>query len=144
MPINFRLISEGIPFIAVTVGFEAYVYSDSADLSIPFGGASSGVRGGLQQYCFLVAWILLFDYVLQFTLYTAVLCFKRESTRINCLADLRKVLEEDCIDHGVAKNVVSSSGKGNANILDQKAKSASVRSLKVLIFGGLMSINLLN
>lgn len=82
--------------------------------------------------------------MLQLTLYTAVLCFKRESTRINRLADLRKVLEEDCIDHGVAKNVVSGSGKGNANILDQKTKSASVRSLKVLMFGGLMSINLLN
>lgn len=52
------------------------------EILILIGGAHSGVHGGLQEVCFLAAWILLFDCVLLFTFYTAILCIKLEVTRI--------------------------------------------------------------
>ncbi|KAB8075742.1 3-hydroxy-3-methylglutaryl-coenzyme A reductase [Aspergillus leporis] len=182
VPINFRLLSEGLPFLAVTVGFEKPIMFTRAVLNgrslrgaahqplstqdaitsaikdqgweivqhygIEIGllamGASSGVQGGLQQFCFLAAWILFFDCALLFTFYTAVLCVKLEITRIKRHVDFRKAMEEDGVTRSVAENVASGSGKANASIFGQKAKSSSVRRFKILMVGGLILVNLLN
>ncbi|KAJ5684346.1 uncharacterized protein N7477_000691 [Penicillium maclennaniae] len=116
-------------------------------------GAASGVQGGLQQFCFLAAWILFFDCVLLFTFYTTILCIKLEITRIRRHVALRKALEEDGITHSVAENVASSndwpnlgsdSSEGDTSIFGRKIKSSSVRRFKILMVGGLILINVVN
>ncbi|KAE8356474.1 hydroxymethylglutaryl-coenzyme A reductase-domain-containing protein [Aspergillus coremiiformis] len=182
VPINLRLISEGLPFLAVTVGFEKPIVFTRAvlngrslrgtaaqpintqdaittaikdqgweilkhygiEIALLAMGASSGVQGGLQQFCFLAAWILFFDCALLFTFYTAVLCVKLEVTRIKRHADLRKALEEEGVARTVAENVASSTNEAPTSIFGQKAKSSSVRKFKVLMVGGLVLVNLLN
>ena len=136
VPLNMVLLSEGLPFLVVTIGFEKAIVLTKAVLSasletrrpqpqgspklagadLKFGvsptsiqyavqvainekgyeivrdyvieicilvaGAASGVQGGLQQFCFLAAWILFFDCILLFAFYTAILSIKLEINRI--------------------------------------------------------------
>ena len=115
--INIVLLSEGLPFLVVTIGFEKSIILTRAvlnasasrrsgtsksegqlngsavapkniqsslhtavaergfdivrdycvEIAVLVAGAASGVQGGLTQFCFLAAWILLFDCVLLFT-----------------------------------------------------------------------------
>ncbi|KAJ5132249.1 hypothetical protein N7448_006407 [Penicillium atrosanguineum] len=200
--INLLLLSEGLPFLVVTIGFEKPIMFTRAVLSasvdnrrpragaaprplasstsgsiqdsiataikkqgfeivqhycIEIGllamGAASGVQGGLQQFCFLAAWILFFDCVLLFTFYTTILCIKLEITRIRRHVALRKALEEDGITHSVAENVASSSdwpnlgsdsSEGDTSIFGRQVKSSSVRRFKILMVGGLILVNVVN
>lgn len=202
VPINLLLLSEGLPFLVVTIGFEKPIMFTRAVLNasinsrrpspgaaprplssttpgsiqdsiaaaikqqgfeiiqhycIEIGlltiGAVSGVQGGLQQFCFLAAWILFFDCVLLFTFYTTILCIKLEITRIRRHVALRKALEEDGITHSVAENVASNndwpnagseSTDGDTSIFGRKIKSSSVRRFKILMVGGLILINVVN
>jgi len=133
-------LSEGLPFLVVTIGFEKSIILTKAVLSsaletrkqsapnddassrkkkaqsstiqyavqaavrekgfaivrdycveilILIAGAASGIQGGLQQFCFLAAWILFFDCVLLFTFYTAILSVKLEINRIKRHVALR-------------------------------------------------------
>ncbi|KAI9878251.1 MAG: 3-hydroxy-3-methylglutaryl-coenzyme A (HMG-CoA) reductase isozyme, partial [Watsoniomyces obsoletus] len=115
VPINMVLLSEGLPFLVVTIGFEKSIILTKAVLSASYdskakpadkpnghavgsstpsgatpsipdaiqlavkengfeivrdyaieiailvAGAVSGIQGGLRQFCFLAAWILVFD-----------------------------------------------------------------------------------
>lgn len=202
VPINLLLLSEGLPFLVVTIGFEKPIMFTRAVLNasvdnrrprpgaaprplasstpgsiqdsiataiktqgfeiiqhycIEIGllamGAASGVQGGLQQFCFLAAWILFFDCVLLFTFYTTILCIKLEITRIRRHIALRKALEEDGITHSVAENVASNSdwpnvgsdgSDGDTSIFGRKIKSSRVRRFKILMVGGLILINVVN
>ncbi|KAJ5805548.1 uncharacterized protein N7503_003150 [Penicillium pulvis] len=202
VPINLLLLSEGLPFLVVTIGFEKPIMFTRAVLKasvdsrrpgpgaaprplssstpgsiqdsiataikkqgfeiiqhycIEIGllalGAASGVQGGLQQFCFLAAWILFFDCVLLFTFYTTILCIKLEITRIRRHVALRKALEEDGITHSVAESVASSNDWPNVgstgtdadtSIFGRKIKSSNVRRFKILMVGGLILINVVN
>ncbi|KAJ5888376.1 hypothetical protein N7495_008417 [Penicillium taxi] len=195
VPINLLLLSEGLPFLVVTVGFEKPIMFTRAVLNasvearsrpgaapgtsgsiqesiaiaikqqgfeivqhycIELGllamGAASGVQGGLQQFCFLAAWVLFFDGVLLFTFYTTILCIKLEITRIKRHVALRKALEEDGITYNVAESVASSndwpsSSSGSiddTSIFGRKIKSSSVRRFKIFMVGGLILINIVN
>ncbi|KAJ6171817.1 hypothetical protein N7470_000884 [Penicillium chermesinum] len=202
VPINLLLLSEGLPFLVVTIGFEKPIMFTRAVLNasvnsrrpspgaaprplssttpgsiqdsiataikqqgfeiiqhycIEIGlltiGAVSGVQGGLQQFCFLAAWILFFDCVLLFTFYTTILCIKLEITRIRRHVALRKALEEDGITHSVAESVASSndwpnagseSVDGDTSIFGRKIKSSNVRHFKIFMVGGLILINVVN
>jgi hydroxymethylglutaryl-CoA reductase (NADPH) len=207
VPINMVLLSEGLPFLVVTIGFEKSIILTKAVLSasldhrrplpqdspsddkssnkvgvsptsiqydvqvaikekgfqivrdyaieilILVAGAASGVQGGLQQFCFLAAWILFFDCVLLFTFYTSILSIKLEINRIKRHVSLRRALEDDGISKRVAENVASSNdwprvdGTGSnaeANIFGQKVKDSSVPKFKVLMVSGFILINLLN
>jgi len=200
VPINLLLLSEGLPFLVVTIGFEKPIMFTRAVLRasvdnrrprpgaaprpltssgsiqesistaikkqgfeivqhycIEIGllamGAASGVQGGLQQFCFLAAWILFFDCVLLFTFYTTILCIKLEITRIRRHVALRKALEEDGITHSVAENVASSndwpnvgsgSSEDDTSIFGRKVKSSNVRRFKILMVGGLVLVNVVN
>ncbi|CAL5872627.1 uncharacterized protein PFLUO_LOCUS6893 [Penicillium psychrofluorescens] len=201
VPINLLLLSEGLPFLVVTIGFEKPIMFTRAVLNasvdkrrqasrangsalpsstpgsiqdsiasaiehqgfeiiqhycIEIGlliiGAVSGVQGGLQQFCFLAAWILFFDCVLLFTFYTTILCIKLEITRIKRHVALRKALEEDGITHSVAENVASNSdwpsssdgSEMDPSIFGRKIKSSSVRRFKILMVGGLILVNVVN
>ena len=206
VPINMVLLSEGLPFLVVTIGFEKAITLSNAVLSaaldsrrgqpqggakgakaakaekygvsstsiqyavqtainekgyeivkdyvieicILIAGAASGVQGGLQQFCFLAAWILFFDGILLFTFYTAILSIKLEINRIKRHMALRQALEDDGVNRSVAENVARSNdwpkanGNGEANIFGQKAKESSVPKFKVIMVSGFVIINLIN
>jgi hydroxymethylglutaryl-CoA reductase (NADPH) len=207
VPINMVLLSEGLPFLVVTIGFEKAIVLTKAVLSaaldhrrsavsdtptrgkgekkqgvspqsiqyavqvaikekgydivrdyaieilILIAGAASGVQGGLQQFCFLAAWILFFDCILLFTFYTSILSIKLEINRIKRHVALRRALEDDGLSQRVAENVAQSNewprpddtgSNGETNIFGRKVKDSSVPKFKVLMVTGFVIINILN
>ena len=210
VPINLVLLSEGLPFLVVTIGFEKPIILTKAVLSaatnprrqeastgaeiskgasassniqsalqvavqekgfdivrdycieiaILVAGAASGVQGGLTQFCFLAAWILLFDGILLFTFYTAILSVKLEINRIKRHVALSRALQEDGISKRVAENVASSDelsrskagGQGPTGetsggapaVFGKKARDSSIPKFKVLMVTGFLLINALN
>jgi hydroxymethylglutaryl-CoA reductase (NADPH) len=202
VPISMVLLSEGLPFLVVTIGFEKNIVltravlshaiehrrpetgsakgSKKADVSSSviqsaiyvaikekgFGivkdyaievgvlvlGAASGVQGGLQQFCFLAAWILFFDCILLFSFYTAILCIKLEINRIKRHVEMRKALEDDGVSRRVAENVAQSNDWARADGKDQpgttifgrQIKSTHIPKFKVLMVSGFFLINALN
>ncbi|KXX79422.1 3-hydroxy-3-methylglutaryl-coenzyme A reductase [Madurella mycetomatis] len=202
VPISMVLLSEGLPFLVVTIGFEKNIVltravlshaiehrrpdkraekgskkSDAADsliqsaiyvaikekgfdiikdYAIEVGvlvlGAASGVQGGLQQFCFLAAWILFFDCILLFSFYTAILCIKLEINRIKRHVEMRKALEDDGVSRRVAENVAQSNDWPRADgqnqpgttIFGRQLKSTHIPKFKVLMVSGFFLINALN
>ena len=209
VPINLVLLSEGLPFLVVTIGFEKPIILTKAVLSaaarprrqeadldsdaknpgsssniqsslqvavqekgfdivrdycieiaILVAGAASGVQGGLTQFCFLAAWILLFDCILLFTFYTAILSVKLEINRIKRHVALSRALQEDGISRRVAENVASSDELSRSKVRGQgvngerisdgpavfgkKARDSSIPKFKVLMVTGFLLINALN
>ena len=209
VPINLVLLSEGLPFLVVTIGFEKPIILTKAVLSaattprrqeaitnadmsntasapstiqsslqvavqekgfdivrdycieiaILVAGAASGVQGGLTQFCFLAAWILLFDCILLFTFYTAILSIKLEINRIKRHVALSRALQEDGISKRVAENVASNDelsrstvgGQamnrdtgGATAVFGKKARDSSIPKFKVLMVTGFLLINALN
>ncbi|KYK57289.1 HMG CoA reductase [Drechmeria coniospora] len=201
VPVSVILLSEGLPFLVVTIGFEKNIVLTRAVLShaiehrraqvqnaksaaalspseqgqnliqhaiqaaikdkgyeilrdyaveilILVLGAASGVQGGLQQFCFLAAWILFFDCLLLFTFYTAILSIKLEINRIKRHVDMRMALEADGVSRRVAENVAQSQDDGqdapDGSLFGRKLKSSSVPRFKVLMVTGFVVINLVN
>jgi len=200
VPISVVLLSEGLPFLVVTIGFEKNIVLTRAVLShavehrralakngskgadgsasviesaiqvaikekgfeivkdyaieiaILIAGASFGVQGGLQQFCFLAAWILFFDCILLFSFYTAILCIKLEINRIKRHVATRRALEDDGVSRRVAESVAKSNdwpradGKGQpgTTIFGRELKSTSIPKFKVLMVSGFVIVNVLN
>ncbi|EMR62619.1 putative 3-hydroxy-3-methylglutaryl-coenzyme a reductase protein [Eutypa lata UCREL1] len=204
VPVTMILLSEGLPFLVVTIGFEKNIVLTKAVLShalerrpdenssgsskavkksdpsesliqyavhraikdkgfeivrdyvveilILIAGAASGVQGGLQQFCFLAAWILFFDGILLFTFYMAILCIKLEINRIKRHVEMRRVLEADGVSKRVAESVAKSNdwpreaGKDSATerLFGQDAKSSSVPRFKFWMVVGFCAINAIN
>lgn len=130
------------------------------ELAILIAGACSGVQGGLTQFCFLAAWILVFDCILLFTFYTAILSVKLEVNRIKRHVALSRALQEEGISKRVAENVASrddlkrsdiqSAGFNGQGVNDgpavfgRKARDSSIPKFKVLMVGGFFLINTIN
>ncbi|KAI0860125.1 hydroxymethylglutaryl-coenzyme A reductase [Xylaria cubensis] len=205
VPVSFVLLSEGLPFLVVTIGFEKNIALTSAVLShaleyrkpeqqngkagksskisstndgviqyavsraikdtgfdivrdylieivILVAGAASGVQGGLQQFCFLAAWILFFDCLLLFTFYTAVLSIKLEVNRMRRHLEMRRALEDDGVSRRVAENVASNNDwprqdtgdRASEALFGKNAKSGSVPKFKFWMVVGFFGLNLLN
>ncbi|PNY26902.1 3-hydroxy-3-methylglutaryl coenzyme A reductase, partial [Tolypocladium capitatum] len=205
VPVSVILLSEGLPFLVVTIGFEKNIVLTRAVLShavehrraqdsrsgkkakaaepqtqnviqyaiqaaikdkgheilrdyaieivILVLGAASGVQGGLQQFCFLAAWILFFDCLLLFTFYTAILSIKLEINRIKRHVDMRMALEADGVSRRVAENVAKSQDdwpgadgqlSRGTSLFGRKMKSSSVPKFKVLMISGFLLINMIN
>ncbi|SPO02420.1 probable 3-hydroxy-3-methylglutaryl-coenzyme A reductase [Cephalotrichum gorgonifer] len=195
VPISLVLLSEGLPFLVVTIGFEKNIvltravlshavehrtfqaqdkkggkkseisqpniiqyavqaaimekgYDIVRDYAIEIAvlvlGAASGVQGGLQQFCFLGAWILFFDCILLFTFYTAILMIKLEINRIKRHVDMRRALEDDGVSRRVAENVAKGNDPKDVGLFGQQVKSSSVPKFKVLMVSGFILINVLN
>ncbi|KAK6849722.1 3-hydroxy-3-methylglutaryl-coenzyme a reductase protein [Apiospora arundinis] len=204
VPVSVVLLSEGLPFLVVIVGFEKNIVLTRAVLShalehrrpeeangksdkssrkspaLPEGviqyavqsaikekgfeivrdyvieililvaGAASGVQGGLQQFCFLAAWILFFDGILLFTFYTAILCIKLEINRIKRHVAMRRALEDDGLSRRVAENVAKSNdypggdSKSEAPIFGQNMKSSAIPKFKFYMVVGFFAVNLIN
>ncbi|KAI0876888.1 3-hydroxy-3-methylglutaryl-coenzyme A reductase [Hypoxylon argillaceum] len=204
VPVSFVLLSEGLPFLVVTIGFEKNIVLTSSVLShaleyrkpeqngsagksskisstndgviqyavsraikdtgfdivrdylieivILIAGAASGVQGGLQQFCFLAAWILFFDCILLFTFYTAVLSIKLEVNRMRRHLEMRRALEDDGVSRRVAENVASSNDwpredtgdRASEALFGKNAKSGSVPKFKFWMVVGFFGLNLVN
>ncbi|KAK1623246.1 hydroxymethylglutaryl-coenzyme A reductase [Colletotrichum phormii] len=205
VPITMVLLSEGLPFLVVTIGFEKNIiltravlshavehrrpqenmddrksskksdvsspnviqyavqaaikekgYDIVKDYAIEIGilvlGAASGVQGGLQQFCFLAAWILFFDCILLFSFYTAILSIKLEINRIKRHVQMRRALEDDGVSHRVAETVAKSNdwpefgGKApkETSLFGKQMKSSNVPKFKVLMVSGFVLINAIN
>lgn len=202
VPISMVLLSEGLPFLVVTIGFEKNIVLTRAVLShaiehrrpdktsgtgskktdvtqsviqsaiyvalkekgfeivkdyaievlVLVIGAASGVQGGLQQFCFLAAWILFFDCILLFSFYTAILCIKLEINRIKRHVAMRRALEDDGISRRVAENVAQSNDWPRADgkdrpgttIFGRQIKSTHIPKFKVLMVSGFVLINAVN
>lgn len=208
--INLILLSEGLPFLVVTIGFEKPIIltkavlsaslnsrrrgvplpsNNSSDGSAPktiqgalqtavkekgfeivrdycieiiilIAGAASGVQGGLRQFCFLAAWILVFDCILLFTFYVSILSVKLEINRIKRHVAIRRALEEDGVSKRVAENVALSdawprarleddSGDNNGEVegravFGKKASDSSVPKFKAIMVTGFVLLNLVN
>ena len=207
--VNLVLLSEGLPFLVVTIGFEKPIILTKAVLSaslsnrrqgvqpgskdslndssprtiqsslqvaveekgfeivrdycieiaILVAGAASGVQGGLRQFCFLAAWTLLFDCVLLFTFYAAILSVKLEINRIKRHVALRRALEEDGVSKRVAENVASENewpryspgdttskgeGRDGPAVFGKKVGESSIPKFKALMVTGFIFLNLLN
>ncbi|KAF4948936.1 hypothetical protein FGADI_9220 [Fusarium gaditjirri] len=199
VPISVILLSEGLPFLVVTIGFEKNIaltravmshaiehrriqaqnsksgkrspersmqnmiqYAVSAaikekgfeiirdyaiEIVILVIGAASGVQGGLQQFCFLAAWTLFFDFILLFTFYTAILSIKLEINRIKRHVDMRMALEDDGVSRRVAENVAKGDDelnrvKGDTSLFGRK--SSSIPKFKVLMILGFIFVNIVN
>lgn len=206
--LDMIILSEGLPFLVVTIGFDKSIILTKAVLSaalrnrrpapgllgnnrqpafeskhvvssttIPYAvqlaieekgymivrdyaieiciliiGAISGVQGGLQQFCFLAAWILVFDCILLFTFYTAILSIKLEINRIKRHVALRQALEDDGINKIVAENVAESEewpkpslvGNDMTNIFGRNINNNSVPTFKILMVSGFIVINVFN
>ncbi|KAL2271343.1 hypothetical protein VTJ83DRAFT_714 [Remersonia thermophila] len=200
VPVSMVLLSEGLPFLVVTIGFEKNIVltravlshaldhrrADAApgkgskpasvtsgsiiqsaiynaikdkgfgivkDYAIEVGilivGAASGVQGGLQQFCFLAAWILFFDCILLFSFYTAILCIKLEINRIKRHVEMRRALEDDGVSRRVAENVAQSNGwaqdeQPGASLFGRQVKSTHIPKFKLIMVSGFFLINALN
>ncbi|KAI3319756.1 3-hydroxy-3-methylglutaryl-coenzyme A reductase [Xylariaceae sp. AK1471] len=201
VPVSFVLLSEGLPFLVVTIGFEKNIVLTRAVLShaleyrkpeqkgksakisstndgviqyavsraikdtgfeivrdyvieiiILVAGAASGVQGGLQQFCFLAAWILFFDCLLLFTFYTAVLSIKLEVNRMRRHVEMRRALEDDGVSRRVAENVASSNDwprqdtgdRASEALFGKNAKSGSVPKFKFYMVAGFFALNIAN
>lgn len=191
VPISMVLLSEGLPFLVVTIGFEKNIVLTRAVLShaiehrkpngqdrkasdagviqyavqaaikdkgyqivkdyimeitILVAGAASGVQGGLQQFCFLAAWILVFDCLLLFSFYTAILCIKLEINRIKRYVEMRRALEDDGVSRRVAESVAKSNDckDEGTSLFGRQIRSSSVPKFKVLMVTGFVVVNILN
>ncbi|KAI0108944.1 3-hydroxy-3-methylglutaryl-coenzyme A reductase [Nemania sp. FL0031] len=204
VPVSFVLLSEGLPFLVVTIGFEKNIVLTRAVLShaleyrkpeqngsgakpskisstndgviqyavsraikdtgfdivrdyvieiiILVAGAASGVQGGLQQFCFLAAWILFFDCLLLFTFYTAVLSIKLEVNRMRRHLEMRRALEDDGVSRRVAEKVASSNDwpredtgdRASEALFGKNAKSGSVPKFKFWMVVGFFGLNIVN
>ncbi|KAL5118576.1 3-hydroxy-3-methylglutaryl-coenzyme A (HMG-CoA) reductase isozyme [Pleosporales sp. CAS-2024a] len=196
VPINMILLSEGLPFLVVIIGFEKPIVLTKAVLSasmdarraaedknrgepltiqsavqkaikrtgfeivrdyffeilILVAGAMSGIQGGLRQFCFLGAWILLFDSLMLLTFYTAILTIKLEINRIKRHVALRRALEDDGVDGKVAENVARNNDWPNDRDVQLRSSSTTtvfgkqitVPKFKVLMVAGFVLVNVLN
>ncbi|KAF3916060.1 hypothetical protein ABW21_db0206084 [Orbilia brochopaga] len=210
VPINLILLSEGLPFLVVIVGFEKPIILTKAVLEasaaqrrkaiqnqdrtkaqttsiqtaikdavqeVGFSivrdyvieivilalGAASSIQGGFRRFCFLALWILVFDCILLFTFYTAILSIKLEINRIKRHVALRKALEDDGVSRRVAEsvarenewpkvidkdgNLISSdewSKDKTTTIFGRKIKDSNIKAFKVLTVTGFILVNALN
>ncbi|KAH7120913.1 3-hydroxy-3-methylglutaryl-coenzyme A reductase [Dendryphion nanum] len=195
VPINMVLLSEGLPFLVVIIGFEKPIVLTKAVLSASLGarrraednrgepitiqnavqiairqtgyeivrdyfieililvaGAASGIQGGLRQFCFLGAWILLFDAIMLLTFFTAILTIKLEINRIKRHVALRRALEDDGVNRTVAENVANNNDWPNDGINSQTrtttttifGKKITIPKFKVLMVAGFVLVNVLN
>lgn len=74
---NEKKSSEGVIIMGVTQKAPLIVRNYFIEIGVLFIGAMSGVNG-LQEFCFLAAFILLYDCLFLFTFYTAILTLKLE------------------------------------------------------------------
>ncbi|RDW25091.1 hydroxymethylglutaryl-coenzyme A reductase-domain-containing protein [Yarrowia lipolytica] len=168
-------MSEGLPFLVVAIGFDRKVnlasevltskssqlapmvqvitkiaskalFEYSLEVAALFAGAYTGVPR-LSQFCFLSAWILIFDYMFLLTFYSAVLAIKFEINHIKRNRMIQDALKEDGVSAAVAEKVADSSPDAQ---LDRKSDvslfgaSGAIAVFKIFMVLGFLGLNLIN
>lgn len=168
-------MSEGLPFLVVAIGFDRKVnlasevltskssqlapmvqvvtkiaskalFEYSLEVAALFAGAYTGVPR-LSQFCFLSAWILIFDYMFLLTFYSAVLAIKFEINHIKRNRMIQDALKEDGVSAAVAEKVADSSPDA---MLDRKSEaslfgaSGAISVFKVFMVLGFLGLNIIN
>jgi Hydroxymethylglutaryl-CoA reductase len=117
------------------------------EISLLLVGAASGVRGGLQHFCFLAALILFFDCLLLFTFYAAILSIKLEVNRIKRHVDMRNVLQDDGLSRRMAESVAKSNDAPDitsAYLFSKDFKSSNIQKFKFWIIVGFFAVSIVN
>ncbi|KAH2927848.1 hypothetical protein KXW15_001137 [Aspergillus fumigatus] len=127
--------NESRPALAIMREGWRIVRDYAIEIAILAAGATSRVQGALPQFCFLAAWILLFDSLLLFTFYISVLCVKLEITRIRKHVEPRRALEDDDISTG--------NQDFDSRVFGCKVKAANISRFKFLMVGGFVLFNVL-
>ena len=147
---NLPSIQDAIQLAVKETGFEI-VRDYAIEIAILIAGAASGVQGGLRQFCFLDAWILVFDCILLFTFYTTILCLKLEINNIKRHVESRRALEEEGINRKTAEKAAnndwpsqSSDAHSAFNIFGQKVKPSSVPNFKFWMVTSFVLVNVFN
>ncbi|KAH2000245.1 hypothetical protein KXV80_003561 [Aspergillus fumigatus] len=133
-PMARRSTPEAIEVAIMREGWRI-VRDYAIEIAILASGATSRVQGALPQFCFLAAWILLFDSLLLFTFYISVLCVKLEITRIRKHVEPRRALEDDDISTG--------NQDFDSRVFGCKVKAANISRFKFLMVGGFVLFNVL-
>lgn len=94
---------------------------------------------GLRNFCLLSGLILLFDLMLVYTFYAAVLALKVEINRARRTHELQDALEEEGVSSFVAANIASRASK--AEYKGQSRFGSSVVSVKVALLGLFIAIH---
>ncbi|CAG8563729.1 8766_t:CDS:2, partial [Acaulospora morrowiae] len=196
--VNPVLLSEAIPFLVITVGFEKpfaltkavltatpsdpnamssasglyqieekkssavpYNVRDSViagvtkdgpmivrdyliEIALLFMGAMSGASG-LQEFCFLAGFILLYDCVFLFTFYTAMLTLKLELKRIRETRPVKKPKERDEINSSSAHDIIEAlQDKTVETETAKKIDNPMISRVKLLIIAGFLIMHVLN
>ncbi|RIB30838.1 hydroxymethylglutaryl-coenzyme A reductase-domain-containing protein [Gigaspora rosea] len=184
--VNPILLSEAIPFLIITVGFEKPFaltkavltasspstpqIEESRSATIPFNvrdnvmvgvteegpkiirdyfieiivlfiGAASGVAG-LQEFCFLAGFILLYDCLFLFTFYTATLTLKLELKRIR---KAEKTVEKDELKSSPAnlgQNILMTLHDNSVDA--KKYDNPMISRVKLLIIIGFLIMHVMN
>ncbi|GFF46860.1 3-hydroxy-3-methylglutaryl-coenzyme A reductase [Aspergillus lentulus] len=133
-PMARRSIPEAIE-VAIKREGGRIVCDYAIEIAILAAGAASRVQGALPQFCFLAAWILLFDSLLLFTFYVGVLCVELEVTRIRKHVKPHRSLEDD--------GMATGNQEFNFRIFGCKVKAANVSRCKFLMVGAFVLFNVL-
>lgn len=133
-PMARRSTPEAIEVAIMREGWRI-VRDYAIEIAILAAGATSRVQGALPQFCFLAAWILLFDSLLLFTFCISVLCVKLEITRIRKHVEPRRALEDDDISTG--------NQDFDSRVFGCKVKAANISRFKFLMVGGFVLFNVL-
>lgn len=168
------LLSEGLPFLVVTVGFDskigltrialreaqnkrrhstdtivkAIVDGDAVpifrdyliEITALIAASFAGVNG-LWQFCFLSAWILIYDIVLLVTFYSAILSLKVDLNRIERNDAIMNALEEDGVSHETAEKVADSALNSNASELGRPLSTSYWTLVKSLGIAGFVILS---
>ncbi|KAG9290093.1 hypothetical protein G9A89_010399 [Geosiphon pyriformis] len=111
-------------------------------------GVASGVTA-LQEFCFLAAFILLYDCLFLYTFYTAMLTLKLELTRIRQANTKKTSVEKDeelkSSPANIRQNIIKAF-RDNTIITDEKKKydNPMIARLKLLIIIGFVIMHIMN
>lgn len=93
---------------------------------------------GLRNFCLLSGFILLFDLLLVYTFYSAVLAFKVEINRARRTHELQDALEEEGVSSLLAANIAARTSKAEYK---GPRFGSSVVSVKLALFGIFIAIH---
>ncbi|KAJ3065250.1 3-hydroxy-3-methylglutaryl-coenzyme A (HMG-CoA) reductase isozyme, partial [Quaeritorhiza haematococci] len=111
------------------------------EIVVLFLGGMSGIPGGMREFCFIAAGILVFDCVFLFTLFLSVLTLKLELKR---LGGLDSVPLKVAATTKTAKAVVSSKDGKAAAFSGKETETSTVSRIKLLMILAFLVMHALN
>ncbi|CAG8580502.1 25917_t:CDS:2, partial [Racocetra persica] len=114
------------------------------EIIVLFIGAVSGVTG-LQEFCFLAGFILLYDCLFLFTFYTAALALKLELKRIREVLSTEKTVERNELPSSPTKLIFMPLQDNSAETEDaKKIDNPMISRVKLLIMIGFVVMHVMN